>query len=118
MGALVLVIVVVAVLAVNGSRAQPLPAVSVAARQCSIATPTALCRPLIGGVSAVAEREYEADFAGDGDGNDVGDPDWHWQQLAARAVVIVASWFAEHFGRAYVPDGLPTVSETVFDLAR
>lgn len=114
---LAIVVVLVAGLAVNGSRAQPLPAVSVAAQQCQTggAVPAgSACRPLLVAPAGALETD---DLFGAND-FDNSDPEWHWQQLVARVVVVAASWFAEHFGRVLVPDGPDSVSETIFDLGR
>ncbi len=115
---LAIVVMVVAGFAVNGSRAQPVPGVSVAALQCQTGTAPASatpCRPLVSSVNGALEREMAFDREA---ADDDGDPDWHWQQLAARVVVVVASWFAEHFGRAYVPDAPEGISEAIFDASR
>ncbi len=117
---LLAVVLVIAVIAVNGSRAQPLPQVSVAAQQCpstgGISGP--LCRPLGRAVATIPENELSAreDFAADGGDNS--DPEWHWQALAIRVALVVANWAAEHFTGAYQPDAPGRVAQTIFDPVR
>src|SRR3989304_5390042 len=69
---LVMVVVLVAGLAVNGSRAQPLPVTSVAFRLCQLGEQMPQpCRPIVSPERAALDdggRDYDGGFAGGGGG--------------------------------------------------
>lgn len=95
--ALVLVLIVlVAGVAVGGSRAQPLPRTSEVLRLCQpgLQLPPG-CRPLVAPDNLAIDGDIRdfGDFAVDG-GDDAGDK--HWWDLAVRVALAVADWWASH----------------------
>src|SRR3989304_1398797 len=84
---LVMVVVLVAGLAVNGSRAQPLPVTSVAFRLCQLGEQMPQpCRPIVSPERAALDdggRDYDGGFEADG-GDDGGKP---WGGLGVRGAL-------------------------------
>jgi len=96
---LVMVVVLVAGLAVNGSRAQPLPVTSVAFRLCQLGEQMPQpCRPIVSPERAALDdggRDYDGGFAADGGD----DGDKHWWDLGVRVALAVARAAAEWWAR-------------------
>lgn len=132
-GVLLMLTVLVGGVAVNGSRAQPLPGTSVAFQQClqGEAAPGARCRALGRTLLAMEEIGAELAFAentagavgGDVGGEVAGAGDDFLRELAVRALevfvvglakALIAAWFG---GSAW-PIGLDGQADTtLFDLA-
>lgn len=114
----VVVLLVVAGLAVNGSRAQPLSSTSVAFRLCPPGQGAAhQCRPLLTLDQAALDGDYRE--AQDAYGGDAAS-DNHWWDLATRVAVAVAQsvaqWWASHYSGSISPDA-PAADWTIFDPA-
>src|SRR3990170_9041506 len=98
---LVMVVVLVAGLAVNGSRAQPLPVTSVAFRLCQLGEQMPQpCRPIVSPERAALDdggRDYDGGFAADGGGD--GGKNW-WglgvPVALARARAAAEGWASHH----------------------
>ena len=116
---LVMVVVLVAGLAVNGSRAQPLPVTSVAFRLCQLGEQMPQpCRPIVSPERAALDdggRDYDGGF--EADGGDDGDK--HWWDLGVRVALAVAraaaEWWASHYSGSVATDVRP-VDWEIFDV--
>lgn len=126
---LTMLTVLVAGIAVNGSRAQPLPAASVAFQQCleGEGTPGHRCRSLGKTLTAMEEVAAELAFASDVGGNIGGDiggdvaavgGDDFLRDLAARALEVFLAGLARVFVQNLIRgDGMPFSLDAKIDSA-
>ena len=132
-GIVVLLLLLVAGIAVNGSIAQSLPSTSVAFEQCQgFSEPaTSRCRPLVGPM--ILQTEFEgrevntADSVGSVDAREAGtsaDPEHSWQthiaEVLRAALVALAGEFTRHVFGGSLPYSLEAgvVQQQLFDPVR
>jgi hypothetical protein len=124
---LLIVLALVAGVAVNGSRAQPLSERSVAFEQCQVnsSVHVAKCYPFIGTLAQADPEDIPRDEDGFGDVVGIADVDPEriksgWWVFAINVATYAAQWLVEnrYFPGSQMPDSPVVATATLFDPVR